>query len=214
MMLHVLVFSVFCACSLGHTRAMMYSGHAAMGGACGAQGHGTCWGTSYSAMGKAFCCDGVPYPCPEPKGWACCGKLLVDRQTTLCCNGDPYPKAPNMTCCDKHPMNANTEICCDGDTRLNHGNANLYCCNKTPYDPSRQACCHKTPYDPIHQACCNQDVLPKAAAQHNLACAPGNTAPDRQNPPCQCSSQTTPMPSPSAASSASGSGSASSGTSG
>ena len=62
------------------------------GATCGIRAPGSCFGTSYDAAGKAFCCSGNVYPCAKPANWACCGKMLVDRNLYLCCSNDPFPK--------------------------------------------------------------------------------------------------------------------------
>ncbi|XP_076448169.1 uncharacterized protein LOC143284911 [Babylonia areolata] len=134
------------------------------------RGAGSCYGTTYMAHSRMFCCDGVPFPCPSPSGFACCGKRLVNSQNTLCCKKDVYPKGPNTACCDKYYMDTTMAVCCHGEKRPTFGR-NMYCCHKKPYDPQLQVCCN------------NQDIFPKVDAAYNLACTPGNDAPDRQGPP-------------------------------
>ncbi|RUS72667.1 hypothetical protein EGW08_019572 [Elysia chlorotica] len=126
-----------------------------------------------------LCCDGIMNNKPKQPGtWGCCGTMVFDMSTHICCDKMPVPNPGNrLKCCKKGPFDPSRQMCCGESVKPRPPNRpDVDCCGKHMYNPTTHLCCEegntylrsptsqccgKNTFQPAFQQCCFGDAMPK-----------------------------------------------------
>lgn len=116
--------------------------------------------------------------------YGCCGKLLINKQSQVCCsdgngNKKQHMREPRKKCCGQEYYNKKTHHCLRGRHVLpmykelcgtvEYDSRKQKCCDRNLYDVSERSphykCCGSFLYNDIEQKCCGefQLLIPKSA---------------------------------------------------